>query len=235
MHRILTYKRKIFESIKQIIFNLSFAQSGLLIFVGGRIGTIKLTEKERFQANIILLCLLLFVTSFVSIIFYKYYTKGTSNKKKLQKLYPNDSFWNNEKIVNYAKNYYIEYYKHWCNNDLTPIKDSMKKNCFSFSQKILSRYNRNGIKHLITDVSINRISIISIKDYIDDSKDQVSVLIEGNCKDYFYPKKTDSTKEKFKDVFIFIREENKLVLCDINYDPDYSEIAFEKNFIEKTN
>lgn len=195
---------------------------------------IHLTERELFQMNIILLVLLILVLSGITIVFYRYSTKGKTNKKKLKKLYPNDIFWDSEKITDYAKKYYVEFYSHWNNNNLEPIKDSMRKNCFSFFQKTLSRYERNGLKNLITEISITRVAIISIKDYIDDSKDQVSLLIEGSCKDYFYPRETDTKKENFKDIFTFIRVNNELILCDINYDPDYMSTAFEKNYIEKS-
>ncbi len=195
---------------------------------------IHLTERERFQTNIILLVLLIIFVSSLTIVFYRYFTKGKTNKKKIKKLYPNDIFWDSEKITDYAKKYYVEFYSHWNNNNLEPIKDSMRKNCFSFFQKTLSRYERNGLKNLITEISIKRVAIISIKDYIDDSKDQVSLLIEGSCKDYFYPRETDTKKENFKDIFTFIRVNNELILCDINYDPDYMSTAFEKNYIEKS-
>lgn len=88
---------------------------------------------------------------------------------------------------------------------------------------------------MVENVEIENARVIYFDDYLDNEKDSLAVLIEGSMKDYFRSPlmNSDSVKmEKFRDAFVFIRRDGKMILSEIINEPDRYDIATVKNTIE---
>lgn len=194
-----------------------------------------LTHNQVICLIICFLMLFLVVLIYAIRITYLYKNKGKINKDKLNERFLLDSFWEHEKIMNYTKEFYIELQNCWSKGDLNSMKHKLSPKLFNQYKGMLSRYKSRGLLNIVEDIDIKNLSVIYFDDYIDNSKDSIAILIEGELKDYFvhigYTKNVE--KQNFKDAFVFIRNNNDLILTEILNNPDFYQIAKPKTFIEK--
>lgn len=193
-----------------------------------------LTPEEKRNALICVILVPLVFFSYTGIISYLYFTKGKRNKKKIEKRKTLDGFWDHDKIIDYSKDIYVEVQTHWSGGSLKDIETKLTPSLFRQQQSILKRYKKRKLYNRVEDITIEKAGIIYFDDYIDNSKDLVAVLIEGEMKDFFGLREDAKLyeKEKFRDAFVFLRNGNGLLLHEIINEPDKYEIATVKNSIE---
>lgn len=193
-----------------------------------------LTEAERKRANIAIMIVSLIFIGYPTIITYLYITKGKRNKKKIEKRKQFDSFWDHDKIISYATDFYLEVQKEWSSGSLKKIENKLTPLLFRHQQSVLNRQRKHRLYNKVEEIEIEKTIIIYFDDYIDNSKDCVAVMIEGQMKDYFGSKEDARLyeKEKFRDAFVFMRNGNELLLHEIVNEPDRYQIAHVKNSIE---
>jgi hypothetical protein len=172
---------------------------------------------------------------YVAFITYLYFRKGPRNKKIIGRLRKHDEFWNYEKIIGYSKGFYLEVQKHWSSNSLKDIEHKLTPSLFRQQQSILNKYKKKRLVNMVEAIVIEKAYVIYFDDYLDNDKDIVAVMIEGQMKDYFRSPVMNSETaetEKFKDAFVFLRRGEEMILSEIINEPDRYDVATIKNTLE---
>ena len=187
---------------------------------------------QQFAMGLTLAFLIVF--TYPAVISYLYFVKGKKSEKRMANRKTLDDFWDHAKIIDYAEKFYFEIQEHWSSGSLKNIEHELTASCFRQQQNSLNRYKKKNISNHVEDITIHKSMIVYFDDYTDNSMDSVAVMMEGYLKDYFGAKEDAEfiEREKFRDVFVFMRKNNGLLLHEIINDADKYQIATAKNTIE---
>ena len=198
----------------------------------GHSGDISPTESRIIA--IVFLTAFVVILGYASYLTYLYYFKPAINKKKLKASFDTDPFWDHDGIMTYTNKFYIELQQAWSNGDLLKLRGKLSVRLYRNYMGILNKNRTRGIKNIVEEVEINSTSVIYFDDYLDNSKDAIAILIQGNMKDYYSRScvKTMEDKKPFKDAYVFIRKNNELILDEIINEPTFYQLAKPSNYIE---
>lgn len=198
----------------------------------GNSGEISPTERRIINTG--------FITAFVVLLSYTlyitflYYFKPSINKRKLKASFKADSFWNHDEIMAYTRQFYLELQREWTKGDLLDLKERMSPRLYRHYMGMLNRNRRRRIRNIIENIEISKTSVIYFDDYADNSKDSIAILIQGQMKDYYSRSGVipSADVKPFKDAYVFVRQNNQLILDEIINEPTFYQITKPKSYIE---
>lgn len=152
--------------------------------------------------------------------------KKQEAKKILKKAFSNDSFWDKEKIENLVKKYQgvIEE----CREQLNYLQ--LDNICTQEVKEEIIKKDKDRLKYY--KFFLNKVSIISVNDKINDEKDEIKILLEGN-KDRL----SINTEEViyipfYEQLWTLKRKENSWIIVDVDYDIEDEELEELKSNVE---
>lgn len=171
------------------------------------------------------------------------YMASQKNKKNLQLLKlasEYDVTWNLEYIKKHTFDVFVELQKVWEEKKLKKVKSLITSKCFDDLSKKLNDLNERQLINIMENIEINRIDIISVKDFKENSKDSYIAFIEGRMIDYSIDEITkrelinpNKDVKDFKDSYEFIRVGNKWMLDAIVNNPTLSYVINNNSYKEE--
>lgn len=153
--------------------------------------------------------------------------RNKSAKIALKKAVGSDSFWDEQKMLDFGNEIYLKVQESWSKNDLSEINHLVTTDFFNHYQHFLSRYAKSKIKNVIKDVKINKSKIVKIIDKTNNNEDTFMMYFKGTMIDYLVNTESgiivdgDKTDpDIFEDIYVFFRRENKWLLNQIINDPE---------------
>ncbi len=169
--------------------------------------------------NLILLPICIAYSLFVSYLVYK---KNRDSEQALEKAMA-DHFWSPGTIKARVKQVFFKVQEAWTARNQKIAKDCMSEKLFHEHKQQTDLMQQNGTRNKLENIQLNRARIVEILDYLDDSKDQFWVHIEGSMIDYTINDKTGDVvegnrnkAEAFKELWKFIRADHGWVLDEID-------------------
>lgn len=165
--------------------------------------------------------------------------KRNKAKRLLKQLESEDPLWNHRRMKARIEEVFFKVQNAWMERNQDLAKDCMSERIYTKHKMQTDEMLKNGRKNILAKVNLKEAMIISVADYEDDKKDTFSAHIKGSMIDYDVDDKTanvlsgDKTKiETFREIWHFIRLENKWVLDEIDQDVTMGEIR-KSEFIKE--
>lgn len=138
-----------------------------------------------------------------------------------------DDIWNLEHMQQTVENTFYAMQDAWMERDLLKLSKIISCSFYNNNDWQLQNMKANHEKNILENITISSIQIISCRDYREDYLDTFSAFIKGTMIDYTIDdrsgeiiKGSSTNTEKFKDLYVFTRDENTWVLNQIVNDPD---------------
>jgi hypothetical protein len=153
--------------------------------------------------------------------------RNRTAKKALKKAASADSFWDEKKMLEDAKEVFFQVQEAWSKNDLTGIFHLVTNDFFVHYQHFLARYSKAKMKNIIKDIEIEKSSIVKVIDKSNDNEDTFLIYFKGKLIDYLVNTQSgiiiDGDKDipdSFEDIYVFFRRDDKWLLNQIINDPE---------------
>lgn len=183
---------------------------------------------------LILICWVIYIiiTSFV--LFFK------RNKARSISNASNENIWHLENLEKTAELAFLQFQNAWMQKDLSAMKDIVTQKFFNEQTSNISILLGNEKINVLEHITISSISIITCRDFKDNSLDSFTANIKGSMVDYIISSETnnlisgsDNKSEKFTDSYTFLRYQNKWLLDEVTNDPLLGHYLNLKNFKEE--
>lgn len=165
------------------------------------------------------------------LITYLVFFRNKKSKKVLAEAVKKDSFWNEEQMVEFAKEVYFKLQKAWEQRDLNQVSYLVTPRFIQFNSGKLNLMKKAKIINIITDISIEKAKIVAANDSSSNANDKFSVYLKGKMRDFLASEEykvpltdEDTGISDFEDVFRFVRSGDKWLLNEIINDPHSSDI-----------
>lgn len=169
--------------------------------------------------NLILFPICIAYSLFVSYLVYK---KNRDSEQALARAMA-DHFWSPGAIKSRVKQVFFKVQEAWTARNQKIAKDCMSEKLFQEHKQQTDLMQRSGTRNVLENIQLNRARIVEVLDYLDDSKDQFWVHIEGSMIDYTINDKTGAVvdgnrnkAEAFKELWKFVRADHGWVLDEID-------------------
>lgn len=210
-----------------LIFPVAVFGQGLLLYDN--------TDAIIFKYGNIILSLLATSTTIVLVIY-----KSAITKKIFRKSKQKDPIWDEDVIKTLAKDLFFELMKGMCTKSVSGLEKRTTPEMYQdIINKAIQSTNLN-IKAKFNYLDIKIAEIVGCEDYLDDTKDKVSVYLEGDIVFYRIHIPTNALIDEsengvreFNCLLSFIREENKWILYQQKYNINESDILFLKTKIQE--
>lgn len=152
--------------------------------------------------------------------------RNKSAKKAIKKASSSDSFWNETKMLEHAKEVYTKIQDSWSKNDLTDVLHLVTNDFFIHNQHFLHRYSKMNLKNIVKDIDFKTVKIVKVIDKDNNNEDTMVVYLKGNLIDYLVSSTSGiviegdkNEKDMFEDIYVFFRRDDKWLLNQIINDP----------------
>lgn len=153
------------------------------------------------------------------------------SRKKIQEAEKFDAIWNEEKLIAHTQETFMKVQDAWSQRDLNTIREHVTTHLVSRFQPLLNVYKRKRIVNIMTNINIQKISIVKIHDSENDDEDMFKAYIKGSMCDFLAPETSFTSvigkgddAEDFKDIYVFVRSGNSWKLDNIINDPGNSDL-----------
>ena len=163
--------------------------------------------------------------------------------KILSKISKNDSTWDENFIESRASNAFYKIQEAWTKRDPDLSKDFMTDRLYNkHKSQILSMIDAKEV-NVLGRINLDKCEVVEVKDFKDDSRDRVGVLMEGSMIDYMakeyrlnevVEKAGDKFKEPrdFREIWYFNRIKKNWYADEIDNNVTIKDISGVKNIIE---
>ena len=165
--------------------------------------------------------------------------KNEKVKKLLGEISKKDAVWNLEYMTASAQQIFYIVQKAWTNRNQDIAREYMSNNIYTKHSKQTDEMVAKGTKNILEEINLDEVLVYSISDFKNDSFDTFSAIMTGSMIDYSIDKKesiisgSDSKSESFKEIWIFIRKDDKWVLDEIKPEANLGDINAGSAFSEQ--
>ncbi len=152
----------------------------------------------------------------------------TSQRKRsatnlINKLETTDSIWNERSIAARAEEIFLTVQKAWSERDMDIARDHVSQRLYAKYKFQTDDMTTRGVKNYLQDIQLEPITIFSVSDYKDNSKDSFSAKISGRMLDYELNESTNTVTKGdmkaphyFEDIWVFIRNGNTWIADEVD-------------------
>ena len=168
----------------------------------------------------------------------------TSQRKKsatnlINKLETTDSIWNERTMAARAEEVFLTVQKAWSEKNMELAKDHISERLYTKYKFQTDDMTARGVKNYLQDIKLEPVTIFSVSDYKDNSKDSFSAKISGRMLDYELNESTNmvtkgdrNSPHYFEDVWTFIRNGNIWIADEVDNNVSLGDITKGRAFSE---
>ena len=166
------------------------------------------------------------------------YLKKTKTRRLLRKLAVADSVWDEHKLTTLIETAYFKIQESWKLRNPNLAREFMSECLYSKHLQQAQMMLQDNLKPMMFCINLKRISIVEVTDFNDNNKDKFTAHIVGSMVDYVINEITNEQvagngdNETFRELWSFIRFNDKWLLDEIHQDISASELLKLKNKIE---
>ncbi len=166
--------------------------------------------------------------------------KSKKAKIQIDKIHLTDPFWDYDSMIALVKEVFNQMQVAWGERNMELVKDLVTRDLYNDFQKQLDWKKVKHEKNIIEDIDIKKIRIIGDEeDAKDKSNDKFTAYIFGKMVDYAIDDRTgkklvlySSKKEKFSDLYYFVRQDDKWLLDKIQNRVTLAEVVKVKQKVQ---
>jgi hypothetical protein len=164
----------------------------------------------------------------------------TSQRKRsatnlINKLETTDGIWNERSMSARAEEVFLSVQKAWMERNMDMAKEFVSQRLYTQTDDMITR----GVKNYLSDIQLEPVTIFSVSDYKDNSKDSFSAKISGRMLDYELNESTNIVTKGdrngpryFEDIWTFIRNENTWIADEVVNNVSLGDITKGRAFSE---
>lgn len=234
---MLKYKTKIISLVAAIFF--FSINDYCLARAGGGGGAGDVVDGGIFT-TILIFILTPFLIAYSIIVSIKLKNKQIKVKDLTAQLAKADKIWDYRNMMSSVEQIFFKVQDAWMQRNQDLAKEVMSDRIYQKHKLQTDEMIANGTKNMLAKINMEEIMIISVSDYKDNSEDTFSAYIKGSMIDYTIDDKNNAVisgsnakTEEFKEIWTFIRNNNKWVLDEIDQNVTLGDINNSKAFTER--
>lgn len=160
-------------------------------------------------------------------------------KKVLASIEHTDPIWQKEALLERVRDVYERVQEAWSEGNLEPVRELFTDKGYERIERKLRRMKSRGFRNVVENIDLDEVSVVEVKDFKDDAKDSIWVLIKGEALDYYIREKDglvqgdDEHRDSFTDLWRFVRgPDNQWVVAEMRPDPGPDAIQRLHSFTE---
>jgi len=168
----------------------------------------------------------------------------TSQRKRsatnlINKLETTDSVWNERSMAARAEEVFLTVQKAWMERNMDLAKDHVSERLYMKYKFQTDDMTTRGVKNFLSDIQLEPVTIFSVSDYKDNSKDSFSAKMSGRMLDYELNESTNivtkgdmKAPHYFEDIWVFIRRGNTWIADEVDNSVSLGDITKGRAFTE---
>jgi hypothetical protein len=191
------------------------------------------------RGGLIKLVILVFYLIYAGLVWLVVQRREQQARGLMDKLAAMESSWGREAVRRRIHNIYFKVQEAWARRDQKPARDFMSDRLFELHQSLCDEMRTKGEKNILQEVALNKIQIVEVADFLDDTQDRMWVIVHGSMIDYIVDERSDEVlrgdknkKEDFKELWKFVRGPKGWVLDEIDQSVDLDELLGFKSSAE---